>query len=163
MTPKASQSLLKAVHLEACCHTDNLLMEAIELNRHATWPKQQKHFASHHPSKPFVCWKRSNCTNSMCCPLHKVSKIKDTGGEIRYLPTPTFNSAKPHPALDTVLPFPILSESAQNRVKLSNTTRKMNFGSVCPWVRHRWPYSLSHRLEGLKRWSYNGLSRSSQH
>lgn len=73
----------------------------------------------------------------MCCPLHKVSKIKDTGGEIRYLPEPTFNSVKLHPVLDIVLPSPILSELAQNRVKLSNTTRKMNFGSGCPWVRHR--------------------------
>lgn len=64
----------------------------------------------------------------MCGPLHKVSKIKDTGGEIRYLPKPTFSSVKPHPVSDIVLPFPILSELAQNRVKLSNRTRKMNFG-----------------------------------
>lgn len=106
----------------------------------SNWVKQTGHmtntakpFESHHPSKPFVCWKWSNCANSMCCPFHKVSKIKDTGGEIRYLPKPTFNSVKLHPALDLVLPSPIPSELTQNRVKLSNTTRKMIVGSLCPW------------------------------
>lgn len=124
--------------------------------------KTAKHLESHHPSNRFVCWKWSNCANSMCCPFHKVSKIKDTGGEIRYLPKPTLISVKLHPALDLVLPSPILSALAQNRVKLSNTTRKMNFGSVCPLVSHGWPYSLPHRLYGLKWWSYNGLSHRSQ-
>lgn len=77
--------------------------------------KTAKHFDTCHSSKSFVGWNYSKCTNSVYYPIHKVSKIQDPDGEIIYL----------------------CPELAQNRIKLSNTTRKMILGSVFPWVRPR--------------------------